>query len=212
MQIALLLKLLSDYSGLLKDLGHPVTARELGSLQHLFSGQEGATVAKFVGALMKKKPGRATVQSEAIRVTRDALSQLETLLLSAQCRTAANDIKSLKALLEGGSQSTVEQFAADARSWSIDVAGGTHTALRTELVEAYLGQLQAARAQNDVFDQVMDTLRADKRARLAEVREIAARFLGFEIAKKKSRALALQTIADHQALDARQIARSPGQA
>jgi hypothetical protein len=56
----------------------------------------------------------------------------------------------------------------------------------------------------------MKKLTNDKRARVAEVRELAAQ-VGVK-AGKKSRPLLLQAIADHQALNARQTARGPRQA
>jgi hypothetical protein len=87
----------------------------------------------------------------------------------------------------------------------------SNSGLRIDLVEAYVEKLRSSEGQNEVFDQVMRSLRADKQARVAEVREIASKYLGFEIAKKRNRGDALTTIADHQAFNARQIARGGNQ-
>jgi hypothetical protein len=80
--------------------------------------------------------------------------------------------------------------------------------LRLELVQSYVQALSETQSNNMEFDQNISLLRADKRIRADEMREIAKQFLGFEIAKKKGRGPALQEIVNYQALNARQIARS----
>jgi hypothetical protein len=85
------------------------------------------------------------------------------------------------------------------------------TELKADIVSTYLDKLRLSERQNDVFDRVMHSLGADKRVRLVEMREIASKYLGFEIAKKKNKSAALTAIADHQAFNARQLARIENQ-
>jgi len=214
MQVASLLKLLSDFAILAESIGGPSAAQNLKDLQRLFVGHEGETVAKCVGALSKRKPAGDKIESGAIRNIRGRLSRLHDLLLNAQCKKAASDIALLINLLKDCDQSDVAQFVADANSWMTKPQGkikGGNTELRTDVVAVYLDKLHSSEGENDLFDQVMQSLRVDKRARLAEVREIASKYLGFEIAKKKSKIDALKAIADHQAFNARQIARGENQ-
>jgi hypothetical protein len=214
MQVSMLLKLLSNVSKFVGSLGHPAIAQELRSLQELFAGQEGVTVARCIGALAKKKPKYEGNESEAIRSMRATLMQLETLLLSAQGKGAAADIGLLNGLLANCPHSDLAQFVAEARNWATKPSGRVpdSTGLRSDVIARYMSELQQAKGRNDVFDQVIQKLRFDKRARGAEMHEIASKFIGFESKKKKTRELALQAIADHQALDARQAARAPKQA
>jgi Fe-S cluster assembly scaffold protein SufB len=154
------------------------------------------------------------MESETIRNVRSRLSGLHDLLLNAQCKKAASDIGLLMTLLEGCSQSSVAQFVADTNSWMTKSQGkikSSNTELRADVVARYIDKLRSFEGENDLFDQLMRSLSADKNARLAEVREIASKYIGFEIAKKKSKTDALKAIVDHQAFNARQIARGGNQ-
>lgn len=71
---------------------------------------------------------------------------------------------------------------------------------------AYIDRLRSAQSDG-AFDVIMRDMIADKRVSLEQARAIASEYVGFEIAKSKGRRGAFQMIADHQALNARQIAR-----
>jgi hypothetical protein len=210
MQVASLLKLLDDYCLLLTTLGHPKAAQDLHALQNLFVGKVDLTVAKSAGAILKYKPNQLGPESDPVRNLRTLLARLEALLVAAQSK-GANDIEALRKLLEGCSHTTVAEFVADANGWLTRTAPVRAGDIRNDVVAEYLRDLRKARHDNDNFDGVMKKLTNDKRARVAEVRELAAQFVGVK-AGKKSRPLLLQAIADHQALNARQTARGPRQA
>jgi hypothetical protein len=210
MQIASLLKLLNDYCSLLTTLGHPKAAQDLHALQNLFVGKDDLTVAKSVGAILKKKPNQSGPESDPVHNLRTLLAQLEALLVAAQSK-GANDIEALRKLLEGCSHATIAQFVADANEWLNTTTIGKAGDIRNDVVAEYLSDLRKAEHDNDGFDRVMKKLTKDKRARVAEVRELASQFVGFKPGKK-SKPILLQAIADRQALNARQTARGPRQA
>jgi hypothetical protein len=214
MQITSLVKLLSEYADLAASLGNPSAAQSLRELPRLFSGQESSTAAKFIGNLSKRKPTDCKIESGTIGDFRRLLSNLRGLLLNAQCKGATGDIELLIDLMEGCTHSSVSQFVTATNSWIMTRQGGLKTGksgLRKDLIASYIDKLRSSEGQNDLFDQVMRSLRADKQARVAEVREIASKYLGFEIAKKKNKGDALTAIFDHQAFNARQIARGGSQ-
>lgn len=68
-------------------------------------------------------------------------------------------------------------------------------------------ELKRLATDNAGFDALVAKLRADRSINQAAMREIAIAFLGWEMAKSKSRAKLLQMIEERQALDARQEAR-----
>jgi hypothetical protein len=80
--------------------------------------------------------------------------------------------------------------------------------LRDDVVSKYLDVLRRTSRDNAAFDNALLALKADKQVRTQEMREIASQFLGYSLAAKKARGAALQAIGNHQALDARQEARS----
>lgn len=214
MKNASLLKLLSDFADLGNSLGATSAAQSLKDLRKLFLGREELTVAKYVGDLTKRRPSGDKVESETIRDLRSLLSSLSKILISAECKSAASDIDLLLKLLKGCDHSDFAQFVADANSWGTKSRGRVNIGnadLRTDIVAAYVDKLRSSERQNDLFDQVMQSLRADKRTRLPEVRAIASAYLGLEIAKKKTKADTLKAIGDHQAFNARQMVRGSNQ-
>jgi F0F1-type ATP synthase delta subunit len=76
-----------------------------------------------------------------------------------------------------------------------------------ELVRNYATALGQTSEDNSTFDRIISEMRANKKVRAQEMREIAKVYLGYEIAKTKGRADALKAIVERQALTARQDAR-----
>jgi hypothetical protein len=214
MQIASLLKLLNDFADLTESLGAASTAQAVKDLRKLFSGREDSTIAKYLGELSKRKPSGHSIESETIRDVRALLSRLQELFLNAECKSAAKDVALLAILLEGCDHSTIAEFVADTSSWGTKPRvriNDRSTDLRSDIVSTYIDKLRSSEDQNELFDQVMRGMLTDKRARLAEVRAIASEYLGFQVAKKKNKADMFKAIADHQAFNARQMARGGNQ-
>jgi hypothetical protein len=214
MQIASLLKLLNDFADLTESLGAASTARAVKDLRKLFSGREDSTITKYLGELSKRKPIGHSIESETISDVRALLSRLQELFLNAECKSAAKDVALLATLLEGCDHSTIAEFVAGTSSWGTKPRGRINDRikdLRSDIVSTYIDKLRSSEDQNELFDQVMRGMLTDKRARLAEVRAIASEYLGFQVAKKKTKADMFKAIADHQAFNARQMARGGNQ-
>lgn len=214
MQIASLLKLLSDFADLAGSLGDRSAAQRLTDLRGLFLGHEGITLAKFVRDLNKRKPASRGSESEPVQNVRGLLSKLQGLFFDAECKSAAKDIDLLIDIFRGHDHSEIAQLVAYINSGIEQTRG--HSAARTkelssDVVSTYVNKLRSCEGQNELFDQAMQSLRVDKRARVGELREIASKYIGFEIAKKKKKADVLKAIADHQAFNARQVARGSSQ-
>jgi hypothetical protein len=209
MKVALLSSVLQEFEALVENIGGTRTLNQLRDLRELFSGYESSTVAQFIGKL-EKAQGRST--GGALQGSRDlqiGLQKLGAVLVSANARGAASDLQKLVEFLDGCSQDSVAEFVAKARQSLTKQRSsrGGSSDNRGELVDEYYNDLKAASEYNDTFDGLANKLRTDKRIRTQEMREIAKLYLGYEIAKKKGRGPALQEITDHQALNARQVAR-----
>lgn len=215
MQVRLFLKLLNDYSGVLSDAGNSTVAQSLRDLERLFQGEENNTVAKVLGAIKKRRPKpQGEIEASSIQQAHRALTKLRQLLQSAAAKGPEKDVAVLIDLLEGVNCSSVSEFVLAAKSWiakreSKPTKGGAIA--RADVVAAYLHDLRISESDNQVFDLVLSRLSKDKRVRVEEMKQIASQYLGFDLAKKKNKKDALQAIADRQALNARQNARTANQ-
>jgi hypothetical protein len=210
MQVALLLKLLNEYSNLAEAFDSAAVAQDLRELTALFAGQERVTAEKLVGDLLRHKPQLRGPESSATRRLREVLIQLQAVLAAAQCKAGAKNTDTLAVLLEHCHHGTIADFVDDAKSWRPQPKSRTSKSTGNEsqdLVDRYLKDLRDSENESSRFDEVVSKLAKDKRIRVPEMRMIASLYLGFELAKKKGRAPSLQAIVDRQALDARQIAR-----
>jgi hypothetical protein len=182
---------------------------ELTDLQKLFVGSEGLAVSQFVTKVQKQLGSRGHGDaSEAIKRLQQLLSALSNLLVNAGATTAASDIRRLTELFNGCQFETVAHLIGYLKDKATQVAApNTGDAIRADLVQSHLRALRVSESDNAEFDRKISVLRADKQVRKEEMREIAKQYLGFEIAKKKGRGPALQEIINHQAVNARQIAR-----
>jgi hypothetical protein len=139
------------------------------------------------------------------------LSKIELVLTTAQVKSAKEDLKLLANLLAGCSHANIKDFVTEVATWQSksQLKGAQSKELRTDVVAAYLRDLRSFESDNIAFDQAALRLKADKKVREQEMREIASQYLGYKISKKKN--FAWQAIVDRQAVSARQTARSPHQ-
>jgi hypothetical protein len=218
MKVGSLTILLRDFELLLEATGGSEALGDIRDFRAAFAGHEGSTVAQFVSKVAKAKgPSQLASVSPAIQRIWKILSKLQTLLVSAGSKTAAADIGKVINLLQNCDQVTVSRLAEDVNSWAARRPGKPKSPkskrgipnenFRSELGREYVHELKIASYDNAIFDQIVARLHNDKRIRKQEMREIAEEFLGYEIAKTKGRADALQDIIDRQMLSARQEAR-----
>jgi hypothetical protein len=216
MQISLLLKLLNDFTVVVEEIGNVELAEQLRDLQRLFSGQESLTVAKFLGALHKRRPSVGNgPESQAIGRVRLVLQGLQRILSTAS-KSAENDIGLIVDFIEQSPQTTITQLVLDAKGWTeppkvrrANSARGKVTPV--DVIGRYLSELSASENDNRHFDDAISKLEKDRLVSAQAMREIASQFTGIALAKKRTKKEALQAIADHQAISARQAARAPYQ-
>ncbi len=82
--------------------------------------------------------------------------------------------------------------------------------VKIDLVSMYINKLQHAENDNNRFDQVVRELKGDRSVREIEVHAIASGYIGFSVSKK-SKGSMIKSIENHQALNARQLARMASQ-
>jgi hypothetical protein len=193
-------------------------------LCQLFLGHEDKNVAPVIKTLLKQRDThRHRTNSPPIARLHEALTKLEACLRSADGKKAADDVAKLAGLLEGCGQLSVGEFVSEAREWLVEAnqpktkieatpkrakparkkPATTETLRPTE----YATLLERTAKDNTQFDQTVERLRADRKVKKADMREIARLFLGYELAKKKGREEALAEIVAKQAVEARQEAR-----
>jgi hypothetical protein len=218
MNLGSLVALLRSVETFAETLGANVARDDLRELRALFAGHDKETAARFVTKLAKGKGAiLRPVASEPVLRLQQTLSNVQTLLSSANSKAASNDIELVIGLLEGCDCASIAEFVEQAKRWLNVAPAKKARSAKKEVaddlpvidpVPEYAQALKNASNDNAAFDQVVAKLKADKkRVRMQEMREIAKHYLGYELAKKKGRGDALQEIVDRQALDARQEAR-----
>jgi len=221
MQVGSLIALLQDFEALVEMIGGSSQVDDIREFRRLFDAHEGTTVAQLVGKLAKgRERSQGGPVSTPIRNLQNVFAKLQTLLINANAKKAADDIAVLIHVLDGCNHASVRQFVDQAKNWvaysskaklkpSKEIKRGISSGedVRMELVRNYAGALSQASEDNSAFDRAVSEMQTDKRVRAHEMREIAKAYLGYEIAKKKGRADALKAIVDRQALNARQDAR-----
>ncbi|HMA70755.1 MAG TPA: hypothetical protein VKP67_04600 [Xanthobacteraceae bacterium] len=226
MKISSLIAVLCNFEAAVAAVSSVGTPSGFKELRQLFLGHEDKNVAPFVNTLLKQRDihGHRT-NSLPIARLRDVLAKLETCLRSAEGNKAADDVARLAELLKGCGQASVNEFVSEARDWLVEATRPTAklqaaakrarparkkpAALSVETLPPadYATLLERTAKDNTQFDQIVERLRADRRIKKADMREIARLFLGYELAKKKGREDALAEIAAKQAVEARQEAR-----
>jgi hypothetical protein len=220
MRVSSILAVLRDFEALIEAVGGSKGLQDIRDFRALFVGHDALTVSQLTTKLMKGKsaqPGAAT--SQPIQQLQDLLSKLQQLMASAESAKSAEDISKLILVLGGGTQGSIMDFVAEAQGW---LKAPTKKATRAskahdkngeselageQLVHYYADTLKRVSRSNSEFDLLVAKLRADKKVKKNDMREIARTFLGHEIAKKKGREDALADIVDRQALEARQEGR-----
>ena len=215
MQSGMLHKLLSSLSEVAESLENSATARDLNDLKGLFSTNDKTAVSKVVARMQKGKPDSSGgPMSPAVSRLCEVLKQFEATLTVAKSKSAG-DIKLLSSLLAGCRHATIAELVSDSETWrpkpktSRKGRASISTHPRTDVVDIYVKELRTIETDNAGFDEVVSRLKTDTRVRVAEMREIASLYLGYKIAKDKRKTL--QAIVDHQAFNARQVARSQNQ-
>jgi hypothetical protein len=181
---------------------------ELQEFQAFLTEQGDRPVTKLITDLKKKLAPQGRVASEPVERLKVQLNSLSEVLLNAGAKVPANEISKVADALAGDFQNVaqlVEHVLHQSEPTPSQIAAG---AVREEAVQSYLNMLRNSEGDNAEFDRNIALLKADKRVRKEEMREIAKQYLGFEIAKKKGKGPALQEIINRQALNARQVARS----
>jgi uncharacterized membrane protein YgaE (UPF0421/DUF939 family) len=207
MKISALKLVLQNFEDALR-LSGSKGADELHEFQSLLTSQKDGPVTQLIAALRKHLASQDSASSEPIVRLQRQLHSLSGVLASAGAKASANEISKVADAL-AGQFATVRDLVDYVQNQNeAPLAQNLASALRQDLVQSYLQTLLKSKSDNTEFDQNISLLREDKRIRTEEMREIAKLFLGFEIAKKKGRGPALQEIINHQALDARQMARS----
>jgi hypothetical protein len=221
MQVGSLIALLQGFEALVEAIGGSSQSADIRELRRLLDGQEGTTVAQLAGKLAK---GRSVSQirpsSTPVRDLQNAFAKLQTLLVSANAKKAADDVAMLIRVLDSCDHASLHQFVEEAKGWlakpskrkprsSKESKSGSSSVedVRTELVRNCVSALSQTSEDNSAFDRIVSEIRANKKVRTQEMREIAKVYLGYEIAKTKGRADALKAIAERQALTARQDAK-----
>ena len=216
MQSGMLHKLLSNISDVAESLGNSAAARDLNELKGLFSANDKTAVSRVVAGMLKGKPDPSGgPMSPAVSRLCEVLKRFETTLTVAKSKSAG-DIKLLSNLLAGCRHATIAELVSNSETWrakpkttSRESRASTAAQLRTDVVGAYVKELQSTVLDNATFDQVISKLKSDVRVRVVEMREIASLYLGCKVTKDKRKTL--QAIVDHQAFNARQVARSQNQ-
>jgi hypothetical protein len=221
MRVGLLIALIRDFESLIETIGGSSQLSDVREFRHVLDMHEGSTVAQLAGKLAKgRERCQGNTVSAPIRDLQNIFAKLQTLLITANSKKAADDIGVLINILDGCDHPSVRHFAEQAKCW---IANPSKTnarppkeikseirlgqGVRMELVRNYADALRHASEDNAAFDRAISSMTADKKVRAQEMREIAKAYLGYEIAKKKGRADAFKAIVDRQALNARQDAR-----
>jgi hypothetical protein len=122
-------------------------------------------------------------------------------------------------LLGGCGQASISEFVSEARGWLAETGKPKpkpatppqNKSIAPSVPALSTGEyallLKEAAQDNTKFDQLIERLRADRKIKKADMREIAQLFTGYELAKKKGRDDALAAIVERQRVDARQDAR-----
>jgi len=221
MQVSSLIALLQDFEALVQTIGCSSRADDVREFRRLLDGQEGTTVGQLAGKLAKGRPvSQIEAVSTPVRDLQSTFAKLQTLLLSANAKKAADDVAALTGILDGCDRPDVRQFVEEARGWLANASQkkpkstkeskkvtGPSEDTRTELVRNYADTLSQTSGDNSAFDQAISEIQANKKVRAQEMREIAKLYLGYEIAKTKGRTDVLKAIVERQALSARQDAR-----
>lgn len=211
MKVGQLQLLLSEFSRFVGRLGDAEGENDLQQFQKLLEGNENATVRAALGKITKRLSAQSESASDVARRLQLRYSELEVILLAGQAKAAALDVEQLKSILDACAEDDIEQFVARVSVQAIQNRGktsGKSTESREKVVHEYVNLLQRTRHDNASFDQALLALKSNKQVRTEEMRQIASAFLGYALASKKARGAALKAIGDHQALDARQEARS----
>jgi hypothetical protein len=217
----------SSLNDLLRNFDSAITAAagsaSFSTLRQLFFGYDGERVISFVNKLIKQRDihGRGT-NTPPVANLREVLSKLEACLRSApEAKKAADDVAKLIEFLEGCGHASVDALVHGARGWLVEsnrpkpkTSPVSRTrkkpvpaALETLPLADYAALLKQTVKDNTQFDQVIERLRADRKIKTPDMRDLARLFLGYELAKKKGREAALKEIIERQAVEARQAAR-----
>jgi hypothetical protein len=181
---------------------------ELREFQALLTEQGDRPVTKLITDLKKKLAPQGRAASEPVERLKVQLNSLSEVLLNAGAKTSANEISKVSDTLAGDFQSVAQLVEHVLHQSEPAPFQSAVVAVREEIVQSYLKMLHNSEGDNGEFDRNIALLKVDKRVRKEEMREIAKRYLGYEIAKKKGKGPALQEIINYQALNARQVARS----
>ena len=226
MKVSSLLAVFSNFEAAVAAATGVGTPSGFKELRQLFLGYEDQDVAPVVKRLLKQRDiHERRTNSPSIARLREALTKLETCLRSADGKKAADDVAKLAELLEGCGQVSVDEFVSEAREWLAEASRpkakleaspkparptrkkSTVLSVETLPPAEYATLLKRTAKDNTQFDQTVERLRADRRIKKADMRDIARLFLGYELAKKKGREDALAEIVAKQAVEARQEAR-----
>ena len=179
MQVGSLIALLQGFESLVETIGGSSQLADIREFRRLLVGQEGTTVAQLAGKLAK---GRAVSQSRPIstplRGLQNLFAKLQTLLVSANGKKAADDIAGLIRVLDGCDQANLHQFIEEAKDWlanpskgkprsSKESKNGTGSGedIRTELVRNYASALSQTSEDNSAFDRIVSEIRVNKKVR-----------------------------------------------
>jgi hypothetical protein len=225
MKVSSLVAVLSNFESAVEVAAGSQATDDFSALRQLFVGHDEKSVGTLIDALIKQRDihGRRP-NTPPVSTLRDALAKLEACLRSAEAKKAADDVAKLVELLQWCGQGSVDHFVSDAREWLAQVAqpksrpkrasvGRSRKKPSAAVVESlspatYFDLLKRTARDNAQFDQVVERLRADRKIKKPDMREIARLFLGYELAKKKGREEALTDIIEQQTVGARQDARS----
>ena len=222
MNVSSLHDLLRNFDAAVTSAAGSETPAPFSIFCRLFFGYDDERAISFVNKLIKQRDihGRGTNTPQVANL-REVLSKLEACLRSAEAKKAADDVAKLVELLEGCGHASVDALVNGARGWLVDLnrpkpktsrvsrtqKKPVPAALETLPLADYAALLKQTVKDNTQFDQVIERLRADRKIKTPDMRDLARLFLGYELAKKKGREAALKEIIERQAVEARQAAR-----
>lgn len=133
---------------------------------------------------------------------KSGLEKLLPVLEEWEAGKAAKDFHKLVELMNGYEDMSVDSFCKKAREGLEGRKIASKTVIRQELVDRYLDALRSNYADEEAFHHELNQIKADKQARMIEVKAIAHGVMGLTPLSKTKKAL-IEEIITNRAQDIR---------
>lgn len=194
-------QILESFTELLRFEGHSKIADQITRLNSIWDGYESKTVAQFAAMIEKHAPNdqQGTSVNSFIELV-FFFERLKQIFLVTKKQPVLNDIEKISKILLIIPGTTLSDKICEAKNILAKAKSKgkkTAPAIRTAIIESYLGKLKSSIHDNSEFDRTILSLKKDKNVRTLEMKKLAELFTEASI-NFKSKKDALDSIIEKQ--------------